>query len=327
MLCRVLMLMDNAPVHGGFEIVERDGFDTIELSAMLIVFLPANTTSHVQPLDQGIINSFKLKYRAFLVRWLIRQYDGLPAGTNLSKVVPDAKQALLWSTQAWQQVTEECISNCWRHAGILSNPPPKRGSRLRSLECDGDTASRASAQSTSAPPPASALPPASAPPQLSAPASIRPGAESHNPLADDLRGLDGAIQELVGVLREADKQTFQPMTAAEIVLYQEDEERVGTMETLTDAEIVALVNSENNPDCIEEEDNDDQYVVPSVRVPLSDVLKAAEKLAAWFETDTDGAFDSDKRATGSDIMRNVLDRVKEVRLRSAQQAPLTRYFL
>jgi hypothetical protein len=41
------------------------------------------------------------------------------------------------------------------------------------------------------------------------------------------------------------------MTATEIVLYQEDEERVGTMETLTDAEIVALVNSENNPDCIE----------------------------------------------------------------------------
>jgi hypothetical protein len=58
---KVVMLMDNAPVHMGFEKTQREGFDVIELSHMLVVFLPANTTSHVQPLDQGIINSWKLK--------------------------------------------------------------------------------------------------------------------------------------------------------------------------------------------------------------------------------------------------------------------------
>ena len=48
----ILLLADNAPTH----IIN----ETIQLSNINVHFLPPNTTSHLQPLDAGIINSFKV---------------------------------------------------------------------------------------------------------------------------------------------------------------------------------------------------------------------------------------------------------------------------
>ena len=49
---KILLLVDNAPVH----IVNED----VNLTNVTIHFLPPNTTSHLQPCDAGIINSFKV---------------------------------------------------------------------------------------------------------------------------------------------------------------------------------------------------------------------------------------------------------------------------
>jgi hypothetical protein len=50
---KIALLIDNACVHNL----------QMEFSHIKIIFLPANTTSHLQPLDQGIIANFKLYYR------------------------------------------------------------------------------------------------------------------------------------------------------------------------------------------------------------------------------------------------------------------------
>ena len=46
----VAMVVDNCPPHAQLE----------NLRAIILVFLPPNTTSHLQPCDQGIIYSLKI---------------------------------------------------------------------------------------------------------------------------------------------------------------------------------------------------------------------------------------------------------------------------
>uniref|UniRef100_U9UAX0 Uncharacterized protein n=1 Tax=Rhizophagus irregularis (strain DAOM 181602 / DAOM 197198 / MUCL 43194) TaxID=747089 RepID=U9UAX0_RHIID len=58
---------DNAPTH----LLD----ETIQLSNIKVYFLPPNTTAHLQPLDAGIINSFKAQYRKLLIANRIEMYD------------------------------------------------------------------------------------------------------------------------------------------------------------------------------------------------------------------------------------------------------------
>jgi hypothetical protein len=52
------------------------------LTNIELVYLPPNTTAHLQPMDAGIINSFKSKYKQEFCKHLIRQFD---SGINYRK--------------------------------------------------------------------------------------------------------------------------------------------------------------------------------------------------------------------------------------------------
>ena len=54
----ILLLVDNAPTHALYE--------NTNLTNIVIEYLPPNTTSHLQPCDQGIINSFKVRSKPYL---------------------------------------------------------------------------------------------------------------------------------------------------------------------------------------------------------------------------------------------------------------------
>lgn len=56
---KVLLFIDNAPCHKVAD---------LNLENVKVKFLPANTTSILQPLDQGIIHTFKVNFRQLMVR-------------------------------------------------------------------------------------------------------------------------------------------------------------------------------------------------------------------------------------------------------------------
>ena len=112
---KVLLLLDNAPVH----------LNDIALLNIELLFLPKNTTSLLQPCDQGIIRSFKAKYRSnFNADIALRsedsdiEYVDLIKDYNLAKTIP-------LISHAWQSVGSDVIKNCFE----------KAFSRLKFNEC------------------------------------------------------------------------------------------------------------------------------------------------------------------------------------------------
>lgn len=97
----ILLLVDNCSSH----------FVTCQLTNVQLHFLPPNTTAHLQPLDNGIIQSFKTQYRKLLVSHYIHCLD-----ENESMNI-NVKQALYFIRDAWNTVSESTISACWTHTG------------------------------------------------------------------------------------------------------------------------------------------------------------------------------------------------------------------
>ena len=64
---KVVLILDNATCHPKSII---DSFLQIK-----IIFLPKNTTSTLQPLDAGIIQNFKLRYRKILVKYALARIN------------------------------------------------------------------------------------------------------------------------------------------------------------------------------------------------------------------------------------------------------------
>ena len=82
--------MDNAGCHPE----ELAG----KYSNIKFCFLPANTTSKLQPLDLGIIKNFKAYYRQLLLSYVISKIDDC---STASDVVQSVK-TFLWLYGGWR---------------------------------------------------------------------------------------------------------------------------------------------------------------------------------------------------------------------------------
>lgn len=98
---KVVLIIDNCPAH-----------PHIELKAIKLVFLPPNTTSVLQPCDQGIIQNLKFNYR----KQLLRKY--LVAIEAIEEFSISLLDALHMLRSAWNSVKPTTIENCFRHAGF-----------------------------------------------------------------------------------------------------------------------------------------------------------------------------------------------------------------
>ena len=101
---KVCLLLDNCSAHN----IEKDHLKHVE-----VVFLLANTTSSVQPLDQGIIKNFKHHYRRRMLQKILVTIDTEDAlAIDVSRAI-NVLDAVNFMSVAWEDVTSETIRNCF----------------------------------------------------------------------------------------------------------------------------------------------------------------------------------------------------------------------
>ena len=111
---KVLLLLNGFSAHQiGLDLLEAQD---IKLSNVRVEFLPSNTTSICQPLDQSIIRTFKAHYKR---RWLQYQLNNYEVEKDSHKKM-NVLQALRWAIEAWQGITETTIANCWLKSRVLA---------------------------------------------------------------------------------------------------------------------------------------------------------------------------------------------------------------
>ncbi|XP_054710184.1 tigger transposable element-derived protein 4-like, partial [Uloborus diversus] len=104
---KIVMFIDNCPAHPKAA--------ANNLTAIKLEFLPPNTTSIMQPMDQGIIKNLKVHYRKRVVLKILQclEENSVPCITLL-----DSLREL---RKAWSDVTQQTIVNCFKKAGFKDN--------------------------------------------------------------------------------------------------------------------------------------------------------------------------------------------------------------
>lgn len=106
---KAILLLDNAPGH-------PQDLNTIETGLDVnVLYIPANTTSILQPMDQGIISTFKAYYLRKTLEEMIRSIDSDARETvkNYWRSY-DILKGITNLRFAWDEVTSKCLYGVWR---------------------------------------------------------------------------------------------------------------------------------------------------------------------------------------------------------------------
>lgn len=102
---KVAFVVDNCTAH-----TKVRGLKSIEL-----IYMPPNVTSVLQPLDQGVILSFKRNYRKLMVKDWIKSID------ENCTFRPSILDAIQYIHRSWKSVSSDIIKNCFKHAGFFED--------------------------------------------------------------------------------------------------------------------------------------------------------------------------------------------------------------
>ena len=123
---KVLLFLDNATSHSN-----------VQLCNVKLKFLPANTTSILQPLDQGIILAMKRKYRKTQLRSMITQMERSKEKdcSQLSKEI-NVLKAIYCIKQAWNGIKRDTIVKCLKKCGFIDNTAENLAEELFGVTVD-----------------------------------------------------------------------------------------------------------------------------------------------------------------------------------------------
>ncbi|XP_029342320.1 tigger transposable element-derived protein 6-like [Acyrthosiphon pisum] len=120
MCFKIILFLDNASSHT----------DTLILKNIKLIFLPPNTTSICQPLDQGIIKNFKVHYHQRLLRHILSGLD-----QNVENKSINVLDAFFWIKSALKNIKPETVKNCLKKSGFFSSD---RYSRICNISIDNN---------------------------------------------------------------------------------------------------------------------------------------------------------------------------------------------
>ena len=108
---KALLLIDNCSAHPD-ELSSRDG-------SVTCMFLPPNTTSLIQPMDQGVLQAMKNRYKRKLLQKVICAQD-LDQTQSIKDVVKlhTVKDALYMLYDAWDEASPESICKAYKKLNI-----------------------------------------------------------------------------------------------------------------------------------------------------------------------------------------------------------------
>lgn len=124
----ILLLVDNCTAH----------IDTVPLNHITVRFLPANTTSLIQPCDQGIIKAFKAHYRSSMRRRILNLMEEDASSCSAATIAKKTTllDALHMAVSAWNRVTDITVRNCFQKGGFSLNPMEDDSDILDELQSD-----------------------------------------------------------------------------------------------------------------------------------------------------------------------------------------------
>ena len=103
---KALLLLDNAPSHPDLPtLVSKDGH-------IKALFLPPNTISLFQPMDQGVIEAMKRRYRkALLQKLLLEDQEGRSIIQFVKQI--NMKDVVYMTAAAWQDIPSLTLTKSW----------------------------------------------------------------------------------------------------------------------------------------------------------------------------------------------------------------------
>jgi len=105
--CKALLVMDNCSSHKV----------AIKVDDISVMYFPANTTSLIQPMDQGVLQNLKLLYKQDLMKFILDSIDKkLTLHDTLKKIT--IKEGIFWVAAAWDRLTKTTIQKSWNRVHI-----------------------------------------------------------------------------------------------------------------------------------------------------------------------------------------------------------------
>lgn len=106
----ILLFIDNCAAH-----------PLVELSNVRLAFFPPNTTSRLQPMDAGVIQTLKLNYRK-MMRHVAAKLDEASKASDAVRSI-NVLDAVQWVRNAWDKLQPSTISKCFANCGFFQGHP------------------------------------------------------------------------------------------------------------------------------------------------------------------------------------------------------------